>query len=59
MEEFLFREITVLERANLLDNELLHRNFRTFFIVIVDSQITLLIVIHRSLGKNGKNILKG
>ena len=64
-EEFLFSEITVLERATLLDNELLHRHFPTFLIVIVEwyegivGPYTIVLKFYRSLGKNCKNILKG
>ena len=36
VEEFLFSEITVLECTTLLDNELIHRYFPSFLIVIVN-----------------------
>ena len=58
MEEFHFSEIIVLECATLLDKELLHRYFPTFLIVIV-GHYSIVLKFHRSLGKNGKNILKG
>ena len=63
MEEFLFSEITVLERVTLLGNELLHSHFRTFLIVEwckgIVGHYTIVLKFHRSLGKNGKDVLKG
>ena len=63
VEEFLFSEITVLERATLLDNEVLHRHFPTFLIVQwykgIVGHYTIVLKIHRSFGKNGKNIKRG
>ena len=65
VEEFLFSEITVLECATLLDNELIHRYFPTFLIVIVEwykgivGHYAIVLKFYRSLGKNGKNTLKG
>ena len=67
VEEFLFSEITNLERATLLDNELLHRYFPNVLncncIMIhykgIVGHYTIALKFHRSLGKNGKNILKG
>ena len=64
MEEFLFSEITVLERATSLKNELLHRHLPTFLIVIVESykgvvgHYAIVLKFYRSLEKNGKNTFK-
>ena len=65
LEEFLFNEITVLGHATLLDNELLHKYLPTFLIVIVKwykgvvGHYAIVLKFYRSLGKNGKNTLKG
>ena len=41
VEEFLFSEITVLERATLPNNELLHIHFPMFLIAIVEWYTTM------------------